>query len=113
MLTLDALRNYGANVETGLSRCANMEALYLRLVKICIEELNSPALGDALKQNDINRAFEIAHKLKGGVANLALDPVAVPLFQLTELLRNKTPGDYDKLYGEISEQASILASLLN
>ena len=31
MLTLDALRAYGADVDDGLRRCMNMEAFYLRL----------------------------------------------------------------------------------
>lgn len=31
MLTLEALRSYGADVEEGLHRCMNMEAFYLKL----------------------------------------------------------------------------------
>ena len=32
MLTLDALRAYGADVDDGLRRCMNMEAFYLKLL---------------------------------------------------------------------------------
>ena len=32
MLTIEKLKNYGANTESGIKRCANNEALYLRLV---------------------------------------------------------------------------------
>lgn len=111
MLTLEKLKDYGADVEKGLARCANNEALYLRLVKICIEELSQDALGEALKAGDYGRAFEAAHKLKGGVNNLALDPVSAPVSEITELLRNKTPCDYEKLYEEIVKESEKLISL--
>ena len=113
MLTIESLKEYGADVATGLSRCANNEALYLRLVKMCIEELQADALGEALRANDLDRAFDAAHKLKGGLNNLALDPVAAPVCELTELLRRKTPGDYDKLYSEIMKEKDALAALID
>ena len=76
MLTVEKLKECGADVEKGLSRCANNTALYLRLVKICIQEISADALGAALKDGDLDRAFDVAHKWKGGVNNLALDPIA-------------------------------------
>ncbi len=33
MLTIDDLKTYGADTDTGLARCVGNEALYLRLVK--------------------------------------------------------------------------------
>ena len=113
MITIEKLKEYGADVEKGLSRCANNEALYLRLVKICVNEVTSCALGETLKEGDLDRAFEIAHKLKGGASNLALDPISVPICELTELLRNKTSGNYDKLYSEIIKQAKFLSDLIS
>ena len=111
MLDLEKLKQFGADVEKGLSRCAGNEALYLRLVKLCVEELKADALGQALAAGDLDRAFDAAHKLKGGAGNLALDPLSVPVCELTELLRHKTPGDYDRLHGEIMEKAAALAAL--
>ncbi len=112
MLTIEKLTKYGADVEQGLLRCANNEALYLRLVGLCIKELSSCALGDALKAGDLDKAFEIAHKLKGGASNLALTPISVPICELTDLLRNKTPGDYETLYTEIVKETAALSALL-
>ncbi|MBQ7670333.1 MAG: Hpt domain-containing protein [Clostridia bacterium] len=111
MLTLEKLKEYGADVDLGLSRCANNEKLYIRLVGVMIKEFSSGALGEALSAGDLDRAFELAHKLKGGVTNLALSPIAAPLCELTELLRNKTPGDYKELYAETLRKASELAAL--
>lgn len=111
MLTVEALKNFGADVDTGLSRCANNEKLYIRLVGIMIQELSSKALGTAIEEGDLDKAFEIAHKLKGGAANLALTPIADPLSELTELFRSKTPGDYNALYNEIVRKTEELAAL--
>ena len=111
MLTIDKLKEYGADVQAGLSRCANNEGLYLRLVDICLKELSSNELELSLKAGELDKAFEIAHKLKGGVTNLALTPIAQPVCELTELLRAKTPGDYDALYKEIEIKTKELAEL--
>lgn len=111
MLTCENLTKYGADVKTGVARCANNEALYLRLVGMTLEELSSGALGDALKEGDLSKAFDVAHKLKGGVTNLALTPIAEPLCELTELLRNQTPGDYEALYARMVEKTNELAAL--
>ena len=112
MLTMDQLKEYGADVETGLSRCANNEGLYMRLVNICVQELSSNDLEAALNAGELDKAFEIVHKLKGGVTNLALTPIAAPVCELTDLLRNKTPGDYNGLYAKIMQETNELTELL-
>ena len=111
MLTVEKLKEYGADTKQGLSRCAENEALYLRLVDITVRELSSGALGEALDAGDLEKAYYIAHKLKGGVNNLSLTPIAGPLCELTELLRNKTPGDYKALYAEMISKINALAAL--
>ena len=88
MLNLKNLEEFGADTKTGLSRCAENEALYLRLVGITVQELSKGELGEALAAGDLEKAYHIAHKLKGGVNNLALTPIAAPLCELTDLLRN-------------------------
>ena len=113
MITIEKLKEYGADVDAGISRCGKNEALYLRLVKMCVEELSSNDLKEALEKKDLGRAFDVAHKLKGGVSNLALDPVFKPICELTELLRHKTPGDYDELYNKIESETKKLIALEN
>lgn len=111
MLTVEKLKEFGADTEKGLARCANNEALYLRLVNITVRELLSDELGEALSAGDFDRAFEIAHKLKGAVTNLALTPIAVQLCELTERLRDKTFGDYTALHADIIDKTNKLAEL--
>ena len=62
MLTVAALKEFGANTEEGLSRCMNNEAFYLRLVKMAAQEsANYEALGKALESGDMKAGFEAAH----------------------------------------------------
>ena len=112
MLTIEKLKEYGADTKQGMSRCADNETLYLRLVGVTVKELSKGELGEALDAGNLDDAYYIAHKLKGGVTNLALTPIAGPLCELTELLRNKTPGDYKSLYDEIISKTNELASIL-
>ena len=111
MLTIESLKRYGAEVDKGLSRCANNEALYLRLVNVMLQELQKDELGAALNAGDLEKAFAVAHKLKGGLTNLALTPLSDPVSELTELLRTKTPGDYAALHAVVVEKTNDLLAL--
>ena len=107
-MTLDALRAFGANVDEGMERCLHNEAFYLRLVKTSVSDPAFDALGAALRENDLGKAFDEAHKLKGMLANLSLTPILEPISKLTELLRNQTKGDYEKLYKTVlAKQAEL------
>lgn len=112
-MTLESLRQFGANVEEGLDRCMKNEAFYFRLIKMALEDRSFEALGEALSADDLGKAFEEAHKLKGVTGNLSLSPIYEPLCKLTELLRHKTAGDYAALYSEIMAKKSQLQSLID
>ena len=94
MITLDTLRAFGANVDEGLARCLNNEQFYLRLVNRSIENDGFGKLSAAVDANDAKAVFEISHKLKGVLANLAITPILEPVSELCELARKETPGDY-------------------
>ena len=87
MLTIDALRQFGANTGEGLGRCLNNEAFYLRLVNMGLDDAGFGKLSDALAAGDTKAAFEAAHALKGVLGNLALTPLYEPTSALTELQR--------------------------
>lgn len=88
MLTLEALKAYGADTDAGLARCMNMKDFYLRLVSMELSDAHFEALRIALEKQDSHAAFEAAHALKGAVGNLALTPLYAPLCEITEVLRN-------------------------
>jgi len=111
MLTIEKLKEFGADTDTALARCGGNEALYLRLVGIVLSELSESGLSCAIESGDLDKAFDIAHKLKGGLGNLSLTPVSEPVSELTELLRNKTPGDYAGLCSIIAKKTDELKKI--
>ena len=101
MLTVEKLRQYGANVDEGLGRCLNNETFYLMLVNKSIQDNNFEKLKASCESGDLDQAFEAAHALKGMLANLALTPILQPVEEITEYLRARTVMDYEPLVGKI------------
>ena len=112
MLTTDALKQFGADVDDGLSRCMGNEAFYFKLIGKVVEDKNFQALEDAVATKDLDKAFDAAHSLKGVLGNLALTPVYEPVYEITELLRERKDIDYSEYLKTISEKRSELASLI-
>ncbi|MBO4424227.1 MAG: Hpt domain-containing protein [Spirochaetales bacterium] len=112
MLSVEALREFGADVDSALIRCMNNEAFYLRLVRMAMDDPSVAALGNALEEGNLEKAFDEAHKLKGIMGNLSLTPVFEPVSELTELLRNRTPGDYKTLYSTVLTKTEELKKLM-
>ena len=52
MLTIDTLRQFGANTRDGLGRCMNNEAFYLRLVNMALDDAGFGKLAEAIKDGD-------------------------------------------------------------
>lgn len=111
MLTIDALREFGADVDDGLARCMNNESFYLMLVRKAAETERLLQLEIQLQAGDLDAAFETAHALKGLYANLSLTPLTKPFSELTELLRNRTDTDHSALLAEAKAQFEKLCSL--
>ena len=111
MLTIDALRKFGANTQEGLGRCMNNEAFYLRLVNMALGDAGFEKLKEAIESSDKKAAFEAAHALKGVLGNLSLTPLYAPTSELTELLRAGTDADYPALLDQILRQREALIAL--
>ena len=110
MLTVNALRDFGANTAEGLGRCLNNEAFYLRLVNMALDDAGFAKLAAALESGDKKGAFEAAHSLKGVLGNLALTPLYVPVSEVTELLRAEEDADYSAcLAGILAKRDELLA----
>jgi len=101
MITIEDLRENGADVETGLSRCVGKEDLYLKLVNMGLGDTKFEELGTALQTDDLEQAFKICHALKGVIGNLAITPLYEALSQMTEKLRNKETADFSAMYSDI------------
>ncbi len=111
MLTIDALKDFGADTSEGVTRCMGNEAFYLKLVKTVPDEPNFKRLSDAISAGDMETAFEAAHALKGIVANLSLKPIYEPVSELTEKLRAKQKGDYAGMLNEVMKQKERLTQM--
>lgn len=111
MLTTENLRKYGANVDEGLQRCVNNEQLYLTLVNRFLDQNTFPDLKAAIQANDLEKAFHIAHSLKGVIGNLSLSPLYDVIYQMTELLRNRTEMEYSDYIQRYEMSYSLLAAL--
>ena len=111
MLTIQGLKEYGANVEEGLKRCLNNEAFYIRLVGIAAADEGFDRLAKQVQDGALSDAFDTAHALKGVVGNLFLTPLYEPVSEITELLRAKKEVDYSGLVGQILEQRDRLKAL--
>lgn len=112
MITVETLAAYGADTQTGLSRCMNNEAFYLRLVNMELNDPNFARLQEALQSGDTRGAFEAAHALKGAAGNLSLTPIYEPVERLTELLRNaEGPVDTGDLPQRVAQAYEALKAL--
>lgn len=111
MITLDALRAYGANTGEGVGRCMNNESFYLRMVAMALADKNFDALTAAMNAGNATAAFEAAHALKGSIGNVSLTPIYKPLCELTELLRGKTipAGSKALLEQIVTEREKVLS----
>ena len=111
MLTIENLKEFGANVEEGVARCMGLNDFYLKLVNMAVPDRQIEKLEEALVRKDLDSAFEIAHALKGMYGNISLTPIYKPLSEMTELLRSRTDTDYSVLLEEAKKQKKILDEL--
>ncbi|MCR4655408.1 MAG: Hpt domain-containing protein [Lachnospiraceae bacterium] len=110
-MTIDKLREFGADVDEGLARCMNNEEFYLKMIELGLSDERFNSLGAIIEDGNMDEAFEMSHALKGVVGNLALTPIYQPISELTELLRTKTPGDYMGLYTKMKSELDRLVAM--
>ena len=111
MITIDGLRDFGADVDEGLARCINNEAFYLKMVNKAIGDPTVEELFDSIAKKDLETAFEKAHALKGVWGNLALKPLYDAVAKMVELLRIRKDADYSEYIDLIREKKSELENM--
>ena len=113
MITIEALKQFGADTEEGLARCMGMEEFYLQLVSTMLDDANFAKLDAAVEERDAKSAFEAAHALKGALGNLSLTPVCEPVSEITEMLRGKdSMPDITDLYKQYKDALGRLKAIL-
>ena len=111
MLSVNDLTEYGADTASGLARCVNKEAMYLKLVGKVPSSPDFEALKKNISEKNYAQAFDHAHGLKGILANLSLTPLLDPVCEITELLRAGTDTDYAPLLEKIESERAKLEKL--
>lgn len=111
MLSIEQLKEYGANTDEGVQRCFGNQEFYLKLVKMMPPDGNFERLYAAVDSGDLDHAFDAAHALKGATGNLSLTPLYDPIQEITELLRKRTEMDYSALIQQIRSSRDALAEL--
>ena len=94
MLTIENLKELGADTEGGLARCLNNEEFYLKMVNLSLQDANFEKLRSAIDGGDMDGAFEAAHALKGVLGNVGLTQLHEPIAEMTEELRARKDIDY-------------------
>lgn len=113
MLTIEGLKELGADTDSGLGRCLNNEAFYLRLVGMAASDEHFGQLREAVEKDDLDAAFEHAHALKGVLANVSLTNVLEPVKEITEDLRARKEKDYSDVLGRIDEELAKVKALMD
>lgn len=112
MLTIEKMKEIGANTDEGMNRCMNNEAFYLRMVKLAVSDNSFEQLKEAIENKDLDKAFDRAHAMKGVLGNVSLTNVFEPVSQMTELLRSRTDTDYtellDKVFAELDKYRTLI-----
>ncbi len=113
MLTVENLKKTGADVESGIARCAGNEEFYLKIAGMVINSAEYDVLAERIAAKDLEGAFSSAHSLKGIVANASLDDLLAPVSEMTELLRaGNGDADYDALLAQMYERLNAYKALL-
>ena len=113
MLTIENLKAYGANVEEGVKRCLDDEDFYIDLVISAIPDERIDELEMRINSGDLDKAFEIAHALKGMYGNISITPIYEPISEITEQLRSRNSIDYSQYLQRAKEQKQKLVELYN
>lgn len=112
MITLDDLKELGADTATGIARCVNDEGFYLKMVNMALQDANFEQLKEAVESGDLSAAFERAHALKGVMGNVALTSLFEPIAAMTEELRAGNDIDYSDYLNTIFTELEKYRALL-
>ena len=112
MITLDDLKELGADTATGIARCVNDEGFYLKMVNMALQDANFEQLKEAVESGDLSAAFERAHALKGVMGNVALTSLFEPIAAMTEELRAGNDIDYSDYLNQIFTELEKYRALL-
>lgn len=102
----------GVDMEEIMDRFMEDKELYTECLERFVEEKTFDELGEKIKANDIEGAFNCAHSLKGVSSNLGLHRMFETICELVEPLRVKDGGRAEELYMAILKEKDRLVELI-
>lgn len=109
---LIALEEWSCDVKGALGRFIEDEELYVTCLRMLTEDHNFEKLGAALKEKNVEMAFDYAHTLKGICANLGLVPMFSCAAAIVEPLRAGNMEHLEESYKELLELKEKLKGIL-
>ena len=106
-MNIEDLKNYGIDVNDGLSRFMNNAAMYEKFLAKFSQNDTYPQLKQAIENNNPEEGFFHAHTLKGVCGNLSFSELLVPLNELVEYLRAGNIEDAPKLLEAVTEKYNL------
>ncbi len=96
------LKELGVNVDEGLERVLDDEALYETMLGMFIDRVEgNPIKTEDFDEDNLDELIEKVHALKGLTGNLAMTPLFEGYLHALELLRTGKAGEAKKEYERI------------
>lgn len=109
---LDALKEWGCDVDGALERFIGDMGLYEVCLKTVLSDKSFDGLGESLKSGEVKVAFDHAHTLKGVLANMGLTPMYDITVRIVEPLRGCNDENLFPIYEELLQAREKLAGIL-
>ncbi|MDO5572931.1 MAG: Hpt domain-containing protein [bacterium] len=84
---IEKLHNMGCDTTEALKRMADDEEFYMECLQEVLDHPGFDGLNKALKEKDVEAAFDYAHALKGLLGNVGLTPMYQLAAEIVEPLR--------------------------
>ncbi|MBE6751966.1 MAG: Hpt domain-containing protein [Ruminococcaceae bacterium] len=101
MQFLESLKEYGCNIDAGLDRMKGKVDFYKRLLFKFPEVIEENEFRSLIESNEIDRAIERTHLIKGVTANLSIDSLYNSYTKIVNFLRQGNPQaaleEFDKI----------------
>ncbi|MGN0142591.1 MAG: Hpt domain-containing protein [Roseburia sp.] len=112
MELLERLAEWGCDVEGAMDRFLDDKELYASCLAALCEDPAFDKLGQELRAQSVQEAFDTAHSLKGVIANLGLDPLLAHIVRLVEPLRKGSAENLLPFYEALLSSKDMLAAIL-
>lgn len=102
-MNIDILKNAGIDYDSGYERFSGLDAVYQKFLRMFPEDSSYRETVEAIKNNNIEKAFSSAHTLKGTSGNLSLSELYRTASLLVEDLRNKKTDNLTELLDNVTK----------